>query len=85
MGSEKINEPVSVSLLSDYRTHRIVPMRFLWKGRDFRIERVGLHHVFTEGNVLYHVFSVVSGTTYFRLVLNARTLFWRLEEVGPYD
>ncbi len=82
MGSEKINEPVSVSFLSDCRTHRIVPMRFLWKGRDFRVDQVGLHHVFTQGDILYHVFSVVSGAAYFRLVLNTYTLLWRLEEVG---
>jgi len=81
MGSEKINEPISVSLLSDYRTHRIVPMRFLWKGKDFRVDQVGLHYVYNQGDVLYHVFSVISGPTYFKLVLNTDTLLWRLWEV----
>jgi len=57
-------------------------MRFLWKGRDYRIDQLGLHHVYSQGDVLFHVFSVISGSTYFRLVLNAQTLLWRLEEVS---
>ena len=82
MGREKIDEPISVSFLSDYRTHKIVPVRFLWKKRIFQVEEIGLHHTYYQGDVLYHVFSVVCNSAYFRLALNTQTLLWRLEEVG---
>jgi hypothetical protein len=79
---EKIAIPVSVGLVFDHTLRMVVPKWLKWNGRVHPITKVGLHHTFREGRVLYHVFSVASPTLFFRLVLNSETLGWRLEEVS---
>ena len=79
---EKISAPVSVSLAFDHTKRKVSPRWVVWNGKLYPISKVGLHHTYREGRVLYHVFSVVSKTLFFRLVLNTETLHWRLEEVS---
>lgn len=70
-----IDEPVTVGLIND------APKYVIWKGRNYTVSSVGLHHLFREGRVLYHIFSVLAGTIFMRLKLNADNLSWRLEEI----
>jgi len=79
---EKISAPVSVSMAFDHAKRRVVPKWLVWDGKLYPVIKVGLHHTFREGRVLYHVFSVVSRTLFFRLVLNTETLHWKLEEIS---
>jgi len=79
---EKISVQVSVSMLFDSKTGKIAPKIVIWNGRVYKIAKVGLHHTYMAGRTLFHVFSVVSGGLFFRLVLNTETLHWRLEEVS---
>jgi hypothetical protein len=78
---EKISTPVSVSLAFDSKKMKSYPKWVVWNGRLYPILKVGLHHVYREGRTLYHVFSVVSRSIFFRLVFNTENLQWRLEEV----
>lgn len=59
-----------------------VPKVLIWKGRTYRLVKVGLHHTYHKGKTLFHVFSVVSENLFFRLVLNSESLNWTLEEVA---
>jgi hypothetical protein len=69
-------EPVSVDF-------NVFPRQVVWRGRNYVIAKLGLHHTYREGRVLYHIFSVVSTSGFFlRLSLNAETLRWKLEEVS---
>lgn len=79
---EKISIPVSVSLSFDSEKRRVIPRWVIWNGRMYPVSKVGLHHTFREGRVLYHVFSVISNALFFRLVLNTENLHWRLEEIS---
>lgn len=79
---EKISAPVSVGLLFDHKMRKCVPKWVKWEGKLYKIEKIGFHHTYREGRVLYHVFSVASKTLFFRLVLNTETLIWRLEELS---
>lgn len=79
---QKISVPVSVSLISDYQKSCVYPKAVLWNGRVYKITKVGLHHTFREGRVLFHIFSVVTDTLFFRLKLNSETLGWQLEEIS---
>lgn len=79
---EKISAPVSVSLTFDSNKRVVAPRSLIWNGRLYPIIKVGLHHTYREGRTLYHVFSVISKTLFFRLVLNTDTLHWRLEEIS---
>jgi hypothetical protein len=71
-----IDESVSVGIVNN------IPKYVVWKGRNYTVDKVGLHHTFSEGKILYHIFSVVAGTVFFRLKLNSENLLWRLEEVS---
>jgi len=79
---EKISVPVSVALTFDHKTRHVFPKWLIWDGRLYPILKIGLHHTFRQGRTLYHVFSVVSKTLFFRLVLNTENLHWRLEEIS---
>lgn len=75
----KIDERVSVKLVSS------TPQSLFWRGRVYLITQIGLHHTFWEGKILKHVFSVVSDSTAFKLILNTQTLNWKLEEVNSEE
>jgi hypothetical protein len=79
---QKISLPVSVSLTFDSTKRKVMPKWIIYSGRLYSVEKVGLHHTYREGRVLYHVFSVTTKTLFFRLVLNTETLHWRLEEIS---
>lgn len=73
--AEYINEKVKVGM-SDF------PKWVSWKNKVYKVEKVGLHHTFREGRVLYHIFSVVTETLFMRLKLDTETLNWKLEEIS---
>jgi hypothetical protein len=79
---QKINSPVSVGVSFDHTKARISPRWVVWDGRLHPVAKIGLHHTFREGRVLFHVFSVASKTIFFKLVLDTETLKWRLEEIS---
>ncbi|MGA3292063.1 MAG: hypothetical protein ABSC49_02900 [Candidatus Microgenomates bacterium] len=70
-----IGEPVTVGSVNGN------PKYVIWKGRNYTITGIGLHHHFREGSTLYHVFSVVTDTLFLKLKLNTDTLGWKLEEI----
>lgn len=76
-----INESVSVDLLSNHITKKVFPWVVSWRGRKYRITKVGLHHMIREGRVLMHVFSVTDGVIFFKLVFNTEQLTWQLLEI----
>src|SRR4030067_2886213 len=79
---KKVFEPVSVSLLYDSKKNAVVPRTLIWKDRVYHVLKLGLHHKFRTGRVLYHVFSVSTETVYFKLVLDTENLHWKLEEIS---
>lgn len=80
--NQKISAPVSVNASYDHATGKVAPRWVLWNGRPHKVREVGLHHTFREGRTLFHVFSVVSDTLFFRLVLDTETLSWKLTEIS---
>lgn len=79
---EKISVLVSVGVVFNHKTRKVIPKWVLWEGKTYQIVKIGLHHTFREGRTLYHVFSVVTKTLFFRLRLDTENLFWRLEEIS---
>lgn len=70
-----IDEPVTVGLINN------APKYVIWKGRNYTIDKIGLHHIYREGRTLYHIFSAVSETLFMRLKLDTESLDWKLEEI----
>lgn len=79
---EIINTPVSVMMDFNHYQKKIKPIQIQWNNRDYKIDKVGLHHYFYQGKKLFHVFGVSSGGNFFKLVLDTQNLFWKLEEVA---
>lgn len=79
---ETLQEPVSVHSFSNATTKRSGPVTLIWNGKTYRITNIGLHHTVREGRVLYHIFSVTDGSTYFKLKYDTETLRWKLLEVA---
>ena len=78
--TEIIDEQISVALLFNHLKRLVTPSVIYWHGRRYTITKVGLHHTVREGRVLFHIFSVTDGTTFFKLQMDTETLGWRLLE-----
>lgn len=70
-----INEKVIVGMVNDS------PRYVLWKGKNYKILKIGLHHHFRKGSTLFHVFSVATKTLFMRLVFDTDVLSWKIEEI----
>jgi hypothetical protein len=79
---QKLKVPVTVETVYDHRKRSVGPVRVFFDGREHKVLRTGYHHTFRAGRTLFHVFSVASESTFFRLVLNTDNLFWELEEIS---
>jgi len=79
---ETISEPISVSFTFDSKKKSVKPRALVWGGKLHAVNKVGLHHKFKKGRTLFHVFSVASNTTFFRLILNTDNLHWKVEEIS---
>ena len=73
--TEIIDEQVKVGMSDS-------PKWVKWKNRIHKIEKLGLHYIFREGRVLYHVFSVSTKTLCMKLRLDTETLNWKLLEIS---
>lgn len=71
-----VNEKITVGMVDN------LPKYMIWKGKNYTINQIGLHHHFMEGATLYHVFSVTAGDVFLKLKLNTGNLFWQLEEIN---
>ncbi len=75
--------PISATLIFNATTGKVIPGAVLYNNKKHIIEKLGFHHYFRSGKTLYHIFSVTSGTLFFKLSFNTDNLNWTLEEV--YD
>ena len=82
---QKLDIPVSVVCLFDHKKRVFAPKKVLFEGREYLIEKIGFNHTFRNGRVLNHVFSVVSGSMFFRLEFNSENLNWRLTQIADSE
>lgn len=80
--NQRISEPVSVALVFKHATAEVAPVQVSWRGRMYKITKIGFHHTFRDGRTLIHVFSVVAGNFFMRLSLNSDYLSWTLDEIS---
>ena len=80
--TQRISEPVSVKVIFDHQSGRAKPEQVLWHNKVYPVTQVGLRHVVRDGRKLFHVFSLVSFSTFLRLSLDTEKLSWTLEEVS---
>lgn len=58
-----------------------IPLSLVWKNRDYKITKIGLHHNYFEGKTLIHIFSVLSDDIFLKLKFNTKYLTWNLIEI----
>lgn len=80
--TQKIHSLVSVESFFDHKNLIFLPKSVTWNNRIYNINKIGLHHTFQQGAILYHVFSVTTATLFLRLIFNTRNLNWHLEEIS---
>ena len=78
----KIDQPVTVAAVFDHQKHRVWPVKIWWKGREYKLEKLGLCHSFWEGKVKIHIFSLTAGGVFLRLRFDSDNLGWQLEEIA---
>lgn len=79
---EKIDIPVTVYLVFNSESRSVEPRAVIWNGRTYKVNKIGLHHKYKQGRVLFHVFSVASKEMFFRLTFNTENLQWRLNQIS---
>jgi hypothetical protein len=79
---QKLDAPISVVLVYNHHARRVEVAKILWEGREYKVNKLGLHHVFRKGETLFHVFSVEAQTLFFRIILDTNTLSWRVAEIA---
>lgn len=75
--SETIDDQISVNLC-------VYPTSIVWRGREYQVSKVGMHHTTHEGRTLFHIFSVTDGVNFFKLEFDTETLGWKLLEIEAH-
>lgn len=77
---EEIDEPIEV--LAVFQAGTMKPLRFRWKTRTHHVLKVTGHWTTQVGQFKQYYFSVLGESQdYFEIVLDSRTLVWRLARV----
>jgi hypothetical protein len=77
-----LNEPISITTTYNSKTNKVYPANILWKNRLYKVTKIGLHHAYRTGDILFHVFTVSTDDLSFKLKLNTTNLFWTLEQIA---
>lgn len=80
---EKVDEPVEVLVGFKRRPGaiRVLPYRLNWRGNQYKLDIMGLHHPARKGVNRIHLFEFTSGNTKFKVEMDSETLEWRLVEI----
>jgi hypothetical protein len=75
---EQVNQPVDVAC--KFTGNNLIPLKFLWQGREYFIKKINLTYSSWEGRVKFYYFAVSDSTNYFKLQFNTDNLKWTLLE-----
>ncbi|MGE5297757.1 MAG: hypothetical protein ACM3KM_01190 [Acidobacteriaceae bacterium] len=78
MAFEQINEPIEV--ISLFKEGSLVPVKFLWQGKQYVVSKVNLAYHHFEGRIKIYFFTVSDNANYFKLQFNSDSLNWTLLE-----
>ena len=74
----QINQPIEV--IAKFTTDKIVPVKFLWHGREILVKKVNLAYSRFVGRTKFYYFAVSDSSNYFKLQFNTENLSWTLLE-----
>lgn len=81
---EVINQRVSVICYFNANKRSFRPHLISWKNKDYKIGKIGFHHIIKSGDVRHHIYECIDAeqTIWFRLNFNTKSLNWFLEVVS---
>ena len=81
---EKINEKVSVLSYYSNRKHKSLPLRMIWKNKEYNLDELGMVHPYKIGDTWHHIFEMVDNeqSLAIRLNHNTKELSWTLEVIS---
>jgi len=77
-----LSEPVDVIALFNRKQDHLKPLRIQWNKNAYSIRNIDYVHRKKRGRILFHVFSCITDTLYFRLCFNTESLIWSVEEIS---
>lgn len=78
LSDEESLEKVDVVCVFNFGKARIYKIKV--RGKEKRVQRLGLHYHYKIGEQLFHVFGVLAERTFYKLSFNTKTLNWHLLE-----
>jgi len=78
----KLKVPVSIYSFYNHKKGSFYPKLVFWEGRKYKTTKIGYHHKYKKGKALIHVFSILAGNIYFKLLHNTENLSWEVEEIS---
>jgi hypothetical protein len=79
---QDIKAPITTQLIYDHKKNKAYPTKLLWDGNEYKINKIGMHYTYKNGNNLIHVFTVSTATLSFKLLFNTENLFWTVEQIS---
>ena len=74
-----IHEPVAVA--AGFRNGQVRPVKFLWRGRNIHIDKIGLCWKTNQGTARIWHFSTTAEKTLYELMFDTLELSWKLEKL----
>lgn len=75
---EQINDPIEV--ITKFSENKLTPVKFLWRDREFIINKINLAYSNWEGRIKVYYFAVSDSANYFKLRFDTENLRWTLLE-----
>lgn len=80
--NQKIFQKVSVISIYKKENNIFSPYKIFYSGQIHLVKKIGLHHQFNKGSILFHSFSVATDNSFFKILFNTKELSWTLEEIS---
>lgn len=71
----------TISVIGVYAGQAFSPKKFLWKGREYRVDHITFITDIRDGTTRKRRYSVTSGSQAYRLLFNRDSETWKLEEL----
>lgn len=78
----QMSEPVDVIAVFSRNHDRLKPIRLKWKNKPYSIRHIDYVHREKRGRILFHIFSCITDSLFFKLCFDTESLIWSVEEIS---
>lgn len=78
----RLSEPVDVIALFTRGQNHLKPLRVKWKNSAYSIRSIDYVYREKRGRILFHVFSCITDSLFFKLCFDTESLIWIVEEIS---